>query len=37
MAVLQGGKKSGRNNEVIVLPTYRKAGSQCNPFFFFLQ
>ena len=34
MAVLQGGKKSGRNNEVTVLPTYRKAGSQCNPFFF---
>ena len=29
-------QKSGRNNEVTVLPTYRKAWFQCNPFFFFL-
>ena len=34
MAVLQGGKKSGRNNEVTVLPTYQKAGIQRNAFFF---
>ena len=36
MAVLQGGKKKGRNNEVTVLPRYLIAGSQCNAIFFFV-
>ena len=34
MAVLQGGKNSGRNNEVTVLPRYLMAGFQCNAIFF---
>ena len=29
-------KKSGRNNEVAVLPRYLMAGFQCNAIFFFL-
>jgi len=31
---LERWQKCGCNNEVTVLPMYRKAGSQCNPFFF---
>ena len=35
--VLQGGKNSGRNNEVTVLPRYLMAGFQCNAIFVFFQ
>ena len=37
MAVLQGGKKSGRNNEVTVLPRYLMAGFNVTLFFYFFQ